>query len=34
MGLLVLLGIAVLIFGGFILLWVLADSDDGPGRGP
>ena len=34
MGLLLFLGVAVLVIGGVILLFVLSDADDGPGRGP
>ncbi len=30
MGLLLFLGVAVLVVGGFILIWVLTDSEDGP----
>ena len=34
MGLLLFLGVAVLVIGGFVLVFMLSDTDDGPGRGP
>lgn len=34
MGLLLLLGVTVLVVGGFILMFILSDADDGPNRGP
>jgi hypothetical protein len=34
MGVLLFLLVAALVIGGVIIMWVLSDTEDGPGRGP